>query len=448
MTRSERRRIPCSPGGCPRLHKRMAAAAALLLALTASGCGSSAAPGTEETDGQVELRFSWWGNSDRAELTQRAIDTFEDAHPNITVKPEFADFNGYFDRLATTVAGGDAPDVITLGGAYPREYGDRGALMDLTEVSGELDLGKLPESALANGNFSGIQYGVPTGNNTYALLINPRVFEEAGVPLPDEDTWSWEDYAETAEAISAKSPDGVFGTADPTSMEALDVYAWQNGESVYSEDGGMNIEAETLADWWDMTAELRASGAAPDAALSAELDGLAGPEQSLMGRGLSGMEFAWSNQYAAYQSASGDPLQLIRPPGESHAQPGVWLQASQIYSIYSQTEHPKEAAALIDFLINDPEAAKIIGTDRGIPSNPDVLEAIQPELTEAQQVESQFVGRMGEYANRPLIIGPVGSTNTLQILERVNSGVLFEQITPEEAGKQFIDEVSAAIGAK
>lgn len=230
-------------------------------------------------------------------------------------------------------------------------------------------------------------------------------------------------------------------------MEALDLYAWQRGESVYSEDGGMNIEAETLADWWDMTAGLRASGAAPDAALTSELDGQPGPEQSLMGRGLAGMEFAWSNQYAAYQGASGDPLQLIRPPGESHEQPGVWLQASQIYSIYAKSEHPKEAAALIDFLINDPEAAKIIGTDRGIPSNPDVLEAIQPTLTEQQQVESQFVGRMGEYANRPLIIGPVGSTNTVQILERVNSGVLFEQITPEQAGEQFIQEVSAAIGA-
>lgn len=444
MTRFERSSSSRSARRKP-LRFAVAAAAAALLAATASGCGSSET-GSDAADGPVELRFSWWGNSDRAEITQQAIDKFEEANPNITVKPEFADFNGYFDRLATTVAGGDAPDVITLGGAYPREYGDRGALLDLSEVSGDLDLSKLPESALDNGNFSDVQYGVPTGNNTYALLINPRVFEEAGVPLPDEDTWTWEDFAETAEAISANSPDGVYGTADPTSMEALDLYAWQHGESVYSEDGGMNIEPETLADWWEMTAGLRESGAAPDAALTSELDGQAGPEQSLMGRGLSGMEFAWSNQYAAYQSASGDPLQLIRPPGESHKQPGVWLQASQIYSIYSKSEHPKEAAALIDFLINDPEAAKVIGTDRGIPSNPDVLEAIQPTLTEQQQVESQFVGRMGEYANRPLIIGPVGSTNTLQILERVNSGVLFEQITPEQAGEQFIQEVSAAIG--
>lgn len=431
----------------PRLRLAVAAAATALLAVTASGCGSSE-PEPAAEGGTVELRFSWWGNSERAEITQAALDRFEEANPDIKVKPEFADFNGYFDRLATSVAGGDAPDVMTLGGAYPREYGDRGALLDLSEVSGELDLGKLPEAALSNGNFSGVQYGVPTGNNTYALLINPRVFEEAGVPLPDEDTWTWEDFMETAQAISENSPEGVYGTADPTSAEALDLYAWQHGDSVYSEEGGLNIKAETLQDWWEMTNELRASGATPDAALTSELEGQAGPEQSLMGRGLSGMEFAWSNQYSAYQSASGDPLQLIRPPGESLSKPGVWLQASQIYTISAKSEHPEESARLIDFLINDPEAGKIIKTDRGVPSNPDVLAAIQPELSEQQQVESQFVGRMGEYANRPLIIGPVGSTDTPMILDRLNSSVLFEQITPEQAAEQFLQEVSAAIGAK
>ena len=431
----------------PRLRLAMAAAATALLTVTASGCGSSDAE-PAGGDGTVELRFSWWGNSERADITQAALDRFEEANPDISVKPEFADFNGYFDRLATSVAGSDAPDVMTLGGAYPREYGDRGALLDLSEVSGELDLGKLPESALSNGNFSDVQYGVPTGNNTYALLINPRVFEEAGVPLPDEDNWTWEDFIETARAISENSPEGVYGTADPTSVEALDLYAWQHGDSIYSEEGGLNIKPETLTGWWDMTNELRSSGAAPDAALTSELDGQPGPEQSLMGRGLSGMEFAWSNQYAAYQSASGDPLQLIRPPGESLSKPGVWLQASQIYTISAKSEHPEESARLIDFLINDPEAGKIIKTDRGVPSNPDVLAAIQPELTEQQQVESQFVGRMGEYANRPLIIGPVGSTDTPLILDRLNSSVLFEQITPGQAADQFIQEVSTAIGAQ
>ena len=90
--------------------------AAALLAVTA-GCSSPSSNKAE--DGPVEIRFSWWGNAGRAELTNKAIAEFEAANPNIKVKPEYGDISGYFDKLATQMAANDAPDVITMGGAYP-----------------------------------------------------------------------------------------------------------------------------------------------------------------------------------------------------------------------------------------------------------------------------------------------------------------------------------------
>ncbi|MET3367019.1 UNVERIFIED_CONTAM: hypothetical protein ABIE34_000240 [Jeotgalibacillus campisalis] len=86
-----------------------------LLGLT-TGCSSPTSNQAE--DGPVEIRFSWWGNATRAELTNKAIKEFEAANPNIKVKPEYGDIGGYFDKLATQVAANDAPDVITMGGAY------------------------------------------------------------------------------------------------------------------------------------------------------------------------------------------------------------------------------------------------------------------------------------------------------------------------------------------
>lgn len=421
------------------------AAVVTVLALGLSGCGGSSEPAASEA-GPVELRFSWWGNTQRAEITQRAIDLFEEKNPNITVKPEYSDFEGYFDRLATNVAGGDAPDVMTLGGAYPREYGDRGALLDLAEVKDDLDLSKFPEAALGGGNFNDTQYGVPTGVNTYSVLANPRVFADAGVEMPDDDTWTWEDYVEISEQISANSPDDVYGTVDPTAADTLDLYSRQRGEALYTEDGDVAISEETLQNWFTMTSGLKDSGAAPEASLTTELAGQVAPEQSLMGRGLAGLQFAWSNQHEAFQNAAGEPLEFLRAPGESEEEPGMWLQASQIYSISAKTEHPKEAAQLVDFLVNDPEAGKIIKTDRGVPANPEVLEALQPELTEPQQVVTQFVGRMGEVAGPPLVVGPVGSTETRLIVERLNAALLFGQVTPEAAAKQLVSDVKSAIG--
>ena len=165
-------------------------AASALLGTAGCGGGSGGSGG----DGSTRLRFSWWGNEARAEATKKAIDAFQKANPGLTVSGESTDFNAYFDRLATSVAANDAPDVITLGGAYPREYGERKALLDLSEVSGQLDLSRIEAGALSNGEFCGVQYGVPTGVNTYAVVADPADIEAEGEPMHDDNTRCWNEF--------------------------------------------------------------------------------------------------------------------------------------------------------------------------------------------------------------------------------------------------------------
>lgn len=427
----------------------LVAATATMLAVAACGGDDGTSTGSDDGDGDgdVSLRFSWWGNDERAEITQQAIDAFEEENPNITVEGEPLDFDGYFDRLATSVAAGDAPDVITLGGAYPREYGDRGALLDLSTVEEQLPTDQIDDSALSNGFFSGVQYSIPTGVNTYAIVVNPEVFEDAGVPLPDDTSWTWDDFADIAQEISDNTPDDTYGATDPTSADVMDLYLRQNtGDGLYTEDGDVAITPEAVGDWWTMTKEMSDSGATPSATMTAELAGQPAPEQTLMGRGLAGMQFDWSNQLTALRQASGAPLELMRAPGESHGvESGMWLQASQSYGIYSESEHPEEAAMLIDFLVNSPEAGSYIKADRGLPANSEVLEAITPELDEDTAVQADFIAEVGDEVNPDLIIGPTGSTETRLIIERLNDEVLFERTSPGEASEQLVSEVAAAI---
>lgn len=424
----------------PRRAIRLASAA-LGVALLATACGSDAA------DGTVTIRFSWWGNEDRAKITNQAVDAFEEANPGITVETESIDFNSYFDRLATSVAAGDEPDVITMGGAYPREYADRGVLLDLEQVSGELDLSKLDKSALSNGSFDGTQYGVPTGVNTYGLIANPAIFEQAGVPMPDDDTWSWDDYVRIAGEISAKSPEGTFGSVDPTSPDTLDLYANQKtGDGLYKEGGGLAIRQDTVRDWFDMTTELMESGATPPASLTAELSGQPAPEQTLLGQGKAAMMFGWSNLITAYRQASGADLVLLRAPGETTDEgTGMWLQASQLYTISKRSEHPEAAAKLIDFLISDTTAADLIKADRGIPANPDIRAHLEASLDPSAKVEFEFVDRMSGLVDGDFVIGPTGSTESVDIMTRVNQAVLFGQASPDEGAEQFVSELTNAV---
>jgi len=415
---------------------------ATALVLLSTACGSDSADG-----GPVTIRFSWWGNDDRAKITNQAVDAFEKANPGITVRTESIDFNSYFDRLATSVAAGDEPDVITMGGAYPREYADRGVLLDLTSVSADLDLSGLDETALSNGTFEGVQYGVPTGVNTYGIIANPAVFKAAGVAMPDDDTWSWEDYARLATEISAKAPDGTFGSDDPTSPDTLDLYANQKtGDGLYGEDGTIAIEKRTVRDWFTMTTRMMGRGATPPASLTAELDAQTAPEQSLMGQGRAAMMFGWSNLITAYRQASGADLVLLRAPGETTEKgTGMWLQASQLYTISKRSEHTKAAAKLVDFLISDQRAADLIKADRGIPANPRMRAHLESSLDAAGKVEFDFVDRMSGLVDGDFVIGPTGSTESVDILMRVNQAVLFGQSTPDQGADRFVTELTNAV---
>jgi multiple sugar transport system substrate-binding protein len=410
---------------------------------TAAACGSDDDSGS---GGNVELRFGWWGNADRAAATQKVIEAFQADHPTIKIKGETTDFNAYFDKLATEVAAGGAPDVITLGGAYPREYGDRGALLDIAKVGSRLKTDQIDPAALGNGRFDDVQYGVPSGVNAISTVLNPAVFKQAGVALPNTETWTWDDYQRIARELAAKLPKGKYAVADPTRTDMLDVYSRQRGESLYTADGKVGITPQTLTDWWAMTTGLRDAKASPPAATTAELQGQPAPEQSLMGRGLAAMAFDWSNQVTALSTAAGQPLELHRIPGESTAtRPGQWLQASQIYSINAKSKHRDEAAMFVDYLVNNEAAGKIILTDRGIPANSAVRAAILPALGPEATRQVKYIEALTPKAGPPLVIGPTGSTDTPGILDRVNVEVLFGRKTPAAAAEDFLKQVRSAI---
>lgn len=155
-----------------------------------SGCGrGSAAP---ETGRSVRLGFSWWGNDLRRKTFQQVIDDYQAQHPDVGIVGESSDFDPYWDRLATRLAAGDEPDVISMDYAYFREYAERGALLDLSAHGAEID--QFPASLLDTGRVDGTLLGLAHGLSAMALLINPVIFDAAGVEVPDDKAgWSWDD---------------------------------------------------------------------------------------------------------------------------------------------------------------------------------------------------------------------------------------------------------------
>ncbi|MFD6948587.1 sugar-binding protein [Nocardiopsis sp. TSRI0078] len=412
------------------------------IVMAATACG-----GSESEDGVVELRFAWWGADDRHSTTQEVIELFEAENPDIKIVPDYTDWAGYWDRLATSTAANDAPDIMTQEERYLREYGDRGALLDLHEVSDQLDLSKIDPLVAESGELDGQAFGVATGVNAYAILADPQAFEEAGVEMPDDSTWTWDDYVEISAQITEATDGELVGTQSMSYNESgFQIFARQRGENLYNEDGSLGFSKETLEEWFSITEELLENGGQPSAAESVEIEA-GGPDQSVLSTGQGAMAHFWTNQLGGISESADSDIELLRYPGEtSNERTGMYFKPAMFYSISAGTEHPEEAARFVDFLLNSNEAAELVLADRGLPANVDVREHILGSLPEADARSAEFLSEIEDTivdGNPP---PPIGAGEVVNITKRVSEEMAFGELTPAEAAEQFMSEVNEATG--
>jgi multiple sugar transport system substrate-binding protein len=411
-----------------------------VLALVASGCGDD-----DSGDGTVELSFTWWGSDSRHEYTQEIIELFEAEHPDITVEPIFTDFNSYWDQLATSTAGGNAPDIITMEERFLKEYVVSEQLLDLNTVSDQLDTSNIDQLALAAGEIDGGLYTIASGVNAFSVVADPQIFTDAGVEFPDDTTWTWQDYLDLSVQITENTGGDAFGAqAFGTNEAGFNVYARQRGEALYNPDGSLGFSAETLAQWWSLSLEQTAQGGTPPPDETVEI-GATGPDQSLLATNRGAMGTWWTNQLGALSGAAGRELALLRQPGESEGQrPGMYFKPALSYSIAAATDHPQEAAMFVDFLLNSPDAAELLLNDRGLPANLELRDHIAPLLPDAEQQVAEFMAEIGPDLVDPPPPPPTGAGETVSIMQRLYEEVLFEQMTPLEAAERFMQEVDEA----
>jgi len=428
---------------------------ALALGLAVPGLAGLAACGPNSTGGgggegggsadSGSLRLAWWGNPTRNENTENVVAAYKEAAPDVTISLEPGEWSGYWDKLATQTAGGDFPDVVQMDEKYLAEYGQRGALLDLAGagldtsefVDGSVEVGEVPEVGLA---------AINAGLNAFAFLVNPVVFEEAGVEIPDDTTWTWDDLLETAAAISEATPDGTWGMTQMGTVQGLfQVWVRQAGQDQYK-DGAAGFDLATATAWFDWSKKIQDTGAGPDASTSVE-DAGASMDQSLFNTGKIGMTVAWSNQVVAHDGLVEDGVQVLRPPSiaGSAAEAQLWYKASMYWAVSARSANPEAAVAFVDYLVNSPDAGKILSVERGVPGSLAVREAIVPELDESNTKAVDYLDAIESELGGPPEITPQGGGEFEAILTRAGEDMLFGTITPEAAAQRLLDELGSAL---
>ncbi|MGW5666076.1 ABC transporter substrate-binding protein [Streptomyces sp. NPDC003758] len=426
--------------------RRVAIGATASLSLVLTACsGSSTDTPAKLSDKPVTLRLTYWGADVRAKLTDEAIAAFEKKHPNIKIKGQYKDWNGYWDALATTTAAKDSPDVVQMDELYLASYADRGALYGLGNAKKFLDTSQFDAKALATGQVGGTQYALPVGIGVMSVIVNTDLFKKYGVALPDDKTWTWDDYAKVAKELTDKSGGKIHGTSGAFGFSAGDIKYWarQHGENLFDKDGNVSLKPETLAGMWKYGLGLISSGASVKASTMVE-DLTAGITAGSFATGKTAMMGGYNTQVTALQQATGAHLKLLQMPhvGTTKAN---FFKPSMYWAVSSQSKHPAEAAEFVNFLLNDSTAADILKTERGIPANKKMLQHLQSGLAGTDKAAVDYMNEVtpGESP----VVTPNGGSGIEPELQRYGQDVYFGKTSPDTAAKAFIKELQGEIDA-
>lgn len=406
-----------------------------IVVLLASGCGSD-----DATD-EVTLRFAWWGSDTRHQLTEEVIELFEEEHPGITIDPSYGSMDEHFDRLATQTAGGDSPDVIQMDERYLREYAEREALLVLDSV----DVSEFDDTVVENGRVDDQLYAVTMGINTHLLVANPDLFEEAGIELPDDESWTWDDFADISGQISENTAEG-WGTAGPKGTGLFQTWLRQQGLSMSTQDGDLGFAASDAAEYFDYFLDLVENGAMPGASLLAEEQTLS-LEQGLGGTGREAIGPWWSNESVGLAHAVGAELELFHYPTWTGdlTDSSPWLKSSMYLSASSSTDHPDEVQTFIDFFVNSEEAGMISMVERGIPPSASVRDVVVNNLEGMELATAEFIDDIEDHLGDPEPISPVGGSEFAAILDRYESEVYFGSLSPQDAAEDMVAEMEDSL---
>jgi len=188
--------------------------------------------------------------------TQEAVNMFEKAHPNVTVKYANVGQGGpHYRKLRTVIKSGKGqPDVVQMEFQYIPSYTVTNDLLDMTPYLPADFLTKYPDWIAKQINVSGGIYGVPWDTGPLGFIYRKDLLEKAGITSPPK---TWQEFADDARKYHAANPDSYFVNFAPNQIGQLLGFAWQAGARPFSgnaENLKINLldpKLKEVVQYWD-----------------------------------------------------------------------------------------------------------------------------------------------------------------------------------------------------
>ncbi|MFB7517656.1 extracellular solute-binding protein [Streptomyces sp. NPDC056144] len=403
-----------------------AAAAALGLTATVSGCGVLGGDSGPVTLRLVAADYDLTGGDTTKKYWNDLVAAYEAEHPDVKVEVSVESWTDVDRKVAEMVKAGDAPDIAQIG-AYA-DYAADGKLYpadDLLSIPVQANF--LPALAAA-GETDRIQYGLPFVASTRTLFYNKALFTSAGAKPPT----TWDELAAAAKKLKDDGVRTPFALPLGPEEAQAEAMMW-----LLSGGGG----------WTDFSDRY----AVDSAANVATFDWL---KDDLVGKGLTGPVAPGKlDRKAAFASfAAGDVGMLNGHPSllKEAAKKGVQVGQVPLPGIdgkpdssmgvadwimgFKENGHRAEIGSFLDFVFSDENVLKFAGDNDLLPVTVSASTTMESDPKYAHLHE--FLAALPD-AQLP----PVGKTSWATVSERIKQNI-GRAVTP--AGRPA--EVLAQIG--
>lgn len=417
-----------------------------LLMAGAGGVAFAALGGTRSFAAGETVRFGIFGNAEKLAIRGKAIARYAELNPTTKIVYEGVPSDSWPDKIAAMVAGGNAPDVITMGYDDFGQYARRGAIEPLQSYTPKpIRTDLFDDSVLQLGFREGKLFGIPIAVSIQALCYNKTGLERLKMGPPPEK-FTYPEFAKYCEEIHKADPK-VFGTHDMASrIEDFQMYLVAQGREIYSGEQ-LGVTADDVAEWLNIWDKMRKSGAAVPADLQAQFSGTEWPNAPLV-RGTAMFARITSQDLSGgFQALTKDELNLMTPvsPNEKTG-PGYYPRPTSSLTINARSNNKEAAAKLIDWFVSDPESAKVLGLVSGPPASKPALETVigLPNMSEADRKVLKYSQDALPKANKePHTHRAQRAINDL--MRRINESVGFGASSVQEASQEFIKQANSIL---
>ncbi|MDD6279548.1 MAG: ABC transporter substrate-binding protein [Oscillospiraceae bacterium] len=351
-----------------------AAALCCCTALLAS-CGRAETSAAVRPDGNLDectLRFSWWGGDDRHEATLEAIELWNELHPEIRIIPEYGGWDGWTEKINSQISGGNAPDVMQVNYDWLVTLSRDGTgFYDLGDLGNYLDLSGFDSETLSFGMINDRLNAVTVSMSGRGLFYNSQVYDRVGAEYPA----TWQELLSLGNTFSNYGcyPIDLDIQSGGTAWYLAVVYVQQQtGKTFITMDGELGFDISDIKMALDFYKSLEDNHVIRTVRQRSDEDGSSALYQSaeFIGGNVGGV-FEWGSAIGKYEAVLDENVLECGPyltDGNGNSS-GWMIKPSLMYAISSSCAYPDEAAAFMNFLLNDSGCAEILGTSRGIPAS-------------------------------------------------------------------------------